>query len=96
MHIFFNEQDIANAVCVFVADLERTQPENVEIEFQFDEEEGVRCIAKTHRDFFYGEQQIADSIGFFLEEFHNFESHSMEILLGFDEDNGVTSQITIT
>ncbi|WP_088043723.1 DUF2653 family protein [Bacillus sp. EAC] len=97
MRIYFDEQDVANAICVFVADLERIRPEDVQIEFQFNEGEGVNCLVKAnHLDSHYGEQQISDAIGFYLDEIHRFSSHAMDIVIGFDEDDGITSEVTIT
>lgn len=97
MKIYLNEQDVAKAICVFVADLERIRPEDVQIEFLFNEDEGVGCQANTYnRNFNYSEQQISDAIGFFLDEVHRFSSHSMDIIIGFDEDEGITSEVSFT
>ena len=97
MKLYFDEQDVANAICVFVADLEQTRPENVQIEFQFDEDEGVSCqVNANHQYFKYGEQQISDAIGFYLDEIHRFSSHAMEIFIGFDDEEGITSEISFT
>ncbi|GGI11944.1 DUF2653 family protein [Gottfriedia solisilvae] len=97
MKIYLNEQDVANAICVFVADLERIRPEEVQIEFVFNEDEGVSCLVKMYnRNFNYGEQQMSDAIGFFLDEVHRFSSHSMEIIIHFHEDEGITSEVSFT
>lgn len=97
MRIYLDEQDVANAICVFVADIEQTYPENVHIEFQFNEGEGVSCQIKVnHQHFKYGEQQISDAIGFYLDEIHRFSSHAMDIVIGFDEEDGITSEVSFT
>ncbi|PEL11137.1 hypothetical protein CN601_10270 [Bacillus sp. AFS017336] len=95
--IFFDEQDVANAICVYAADLEGIPPENVQIEFQFNEDDGVCCeVSANHRNLIYFEQQISDAIGFYLDEIHHFSSHSMEIIIGFDEEAGITSDVSFT
>ncbi|MEH7401353.1 MULTISPECIES: DUF2653 family protein [Bacillaceae] len=95
MKIYFDEQDVANAICVYVADLEGIRPESVQIEFQFDEDDGVSCqVSANYRNVLYYEQQISDAIGFYLEEIHRFSSYAMEIIIGFDEEDGITSEIS--
>ncbi|WP_088071593.1 DUF2653 family protein [Gottfriedia luciferensis] len=97
MKIYFDEQDVANAICVFVADLEQIRPENVQIEFQFNEDEGVSCqVVANHQNFMYGEQQISDAIGFYLDEIHRFSSYAMEIIIGFDDEEGISGEISFT
>ncbi|MEE6450631.1 DUF2653 family protein [Gottfriedia acidiceleris] len=97
MKIFFDEQDVANAICVYAADLEGVPPESVQIEFLFNEDDGVSCeVLANHRNLIYFEQQISDAIGFYLEEIHRFSSYSMEIIIGFDEEEGITSEISFT
>ncbi|UPM55839.1 DUF2653 family protein [Gottfriedia acidiceleris] len=95
MKIYFDEQDVANAICVYAADLEGVRPESVQIEFQFNEDDGVSCeVSANHRNLIYFEQQISDAIGFYLEEIHRFSSNAMEIIIGFDEEDGITSEIS--
>jgi len=95
MKIYLDEQDIANAVCLFVADLERINPESVQMEFQYEEGEEICCAVNARgQRFLYNEQRISDAIGFLLEVEHNFVTNTMEVEVGFEEQDGIIAFVT--
>jgi hypothetical protein len=97
MKIYLNEQDIANAICIFVADLERIDPGNVQMEFQYEEGQGICCeVSARGQRFIYHEQRISDAIGFLLEVEHNFSTQTMEVEIDFDEQDGIIAHVTFS
>lgn len=98
MRIQFSEQDVMDAVCVFVAHNELIDPEDVEVDLRFDLATKVFYAITTYG--FFGKnhlhrQDLIDAIAYYLASWHNFIPEKLFVDLAFVEGEGIIADISI-
>jgi hypothetical protein len=94
MKIWFAEQDVIDAACVFVAETYRVPIERLQAELRYEEGSGIRGTAELreeHRLFDLSEQDLIDGAALYLSLYHNFDPQRLSVELMFDESEGVTA-----
>lgn len=92
--IVIPEQDIINALCVYISRKKQIQPEEVEIELMYDDDYGFSAEA------FWNDRKqvlvtvnIIEAIRLWLEEFLNRDPYAgIELVL--DDEDGIIAQIS--
>lgn len=92
--LILSEQDVVNAVCVYIAQKKQVRPEEVIVELIYDDDHGG-FSAETYVN---GRQQILitpnliEAIRLYLGEYLNEDPHSgIELVL--DDDEGIMAKI---
>jgi hypothetical protein len=97
MELLFNEQDLVDSVCVFVAAREYTNPEDVEVDLAFNPSFGFSATAITRgRTRNLNEQDLIDSVAVYLRDYHNFNPDQLQVDLQFTENVGITASIKVS
>lgn len=94
MKIWFSEQDVIDAACVFVAETYRVPIERLQAELRYDEGSGIRGTVEQigqPRVFDLSEQDLIDGAALYLSSYHAFDPHRLTVELQFDESEGVTA-----
>jgi hypothetical protein len=87
------EQDIINAICVYISRKKQIKPEDVEVELMYDEDYGFSAEAYVD-----GRKQvlitlnIIEALRMWLEEFLNRDPYS-GIKLVLDDEHGIIAEI---
>ncbi|MGG0462032.1 DUF2653 family protein [Priestia aryabhattai] len=96
MEVLFNEQDIVDSVCIYIALKERIEPEQVEVNLEIHPSLGVTAstlalgrTAQLH------EQDIIDAIAVYLQDYHQFVANHLQVNLSFSAKNGFTASIQV-
>ncbi|PLS17724.1 DUF2653 domain-containing protein [Bacillus sp. M6-12] len=91
--IIISEQDIINAICVYISRKKQVKPEEVEVELLYDDDYGFS--AESYVD---GRKQvlitanIIEALRLWLEEFMNRDPYAgIELVL--DDEEGITAVI---
>ncbi len=96
MELLFNEQDVIDSVCVFVAARDRLRPEQVEVDLEFNPSYGFAATAAVYgRTQRLNEQDLIDAIAVYLRDYHQFIPESLLIDLSFSETTGVSASIQV-
>lgn len=96
MRIHFDEQDVVDAVCVWVADRHGVRLEDVDVDLQFDPQAGFAAEARANwRHFHLNEQDMVDAIAFYLAEHHQFIPDELRVDLQFTEGVGVEADVLV-
>jgi hypothetical protein len=96
MRIYFEEQDVIDACCVFVARQERRRPEEIEVDLQFQPGVGFSADARFGwRHAHLTEQDLIDAIAVYLAEYHNFIPERLQVDLQFNEQTGICADILV-
>lgn len=88
------EQNIINAVCVYIARQNNVQPEQIEVELMYDDETSF-----TAEVFLNGQKQLLstfnliEAVRFSLNEFWNLDPLSTGIELLLDDVEGIIASI---
>lgn len=96
MKLFFTEQDLIDAVCVFSAQRWNKEPQQIEAELFVEEEKGFSAIASVQNGLYkypLTEQDLIDSVAVYLRDYHNFDPNRLFIELLFDEAKGFSAAI---
>lgn len=97
MKLFFNEQDVIDACCVFAAQRINGNPEDVDVDLQFNPTTGFEASARDMRRGFetihLTEQNIIDGIAVYLADYHNFIPEQLKINLQFNKGTGIEAVI---
>ncbi len=87
------EQDIINALCVYVSRKKQVKPDEVEVELMYDEDTGFSAEAWVD-----GRKQVlimlnmVEALRMWLEEFLNMDPYSgMKIVL--DDEQGIIAEV---
>lgn len=94
MKLYFEEQDVIDAVCVYEASLHSYRPEQIDVDLQFNQER--KCFASArlpYRTVDLNEQDLIDAIAVYLRDYHNFIPDRLRIELQFEQSTGVTADI---
>ncbi|MDP4163961.1 MAG: DUF2653 family protein [Bacillota bacterium] len=96
MELLFNEQDLVDSVCVYMAIRENVRPEQVDVDLEFNPSSGFAASA-----LFFGrttrltEQDIIDAVAIFLRDYHQFDPDSLLVDLSFSEQDGCKASIQV-
>lgn len=88
------EQNIINAICVYIARQNNVQPEQIEVELLYDDEIGFTAEAYLN-----GQKQllstlnIIEALRFSLNEFWNLDPLTTGIELLLDDEEGIIATI---
>lgn len=97
MKLLFNEQDVIDACCVFAAQRINGNPEDVDVDLQFNPTTGFEANARDLRREFQTihltEQNIIDGIAMYLADYHNFLPEKLKINLQFNKGTGIEAVI---
>ncbi|MDB5084645.1 MAG: hypothetical protein JWN30_1531 [Bacilli bacterium] len=92
LKIFFEEQDLIDAVCVYTAEYERVAAEHVRAELFFTEGQGFSAQPEDGRNGrLYArltEQNMIDAVATYLRDYHQFDPTLLGIELFFENDKG--------
>lgn len=96
MQILFNEQDVIDSVCVYVAQEEEIEPDHVDVDLRYNgqvfaEVEFRHFFREHHKDL--DEQDVIDAIAVYLRDYHQFDPEQLRINLLFTEDEGIGAKI---
>ncbi|MED4156409.1 DUF2653 family protein [Priestia aryabhattai] len=96
MEVLFNEQDIVDSVCIYIALKERIEPEQVEVNLELHPSLGVTAstlalglTAQLH------EQDIIDAVAVYLQDYHQFVANHLQVNLSFSAKNGFAASIQV-
>jgi len=89
-----SEQDIINAICLHIADYHRIEPEAVEVELAYDDDEGFSAEAYYEsRKQSLPSFQLIQAIRFWIEEVLKEDPIGAGIKLELDPDEGIIAII---
>lgn len=91
--LIISEQDIINALCVYISRKKEVKPEEVEVELMYDDDYGFSAEA-----YVYGRKQVLitvnmiEALRMWLEEYLNRDPYSgIELVL--DDEEGIIAVI---
>jgi hypothetical protein len=96
MKILFNEQDLIDSVCVFIANRYNEDIQGIEAELYHEEDKGISAettVKNDRKTYTLSEQDIIDAAAIYLDEYHNFDPIQLSIELIYDEDKGISAII---
>lgn len=88
------EQNIINAVCVYIARQKNVSPEEVEVELMYDDDSGFSAEAYVN-----GQQQVLTTLNLIealrqtIKEFLNLDPNSTGIELILDDEEGIIAAV---
>jgi len=96
MEVLFNEQDIVDSVCIYIALKERIEPEQIEVDLELHPSLGITAstlaLGRTAR---LHEQDIIDAVAVYLQDYHQFVADHLQVNLSFSEKDGFTASIQV-
>ncbi|MEK1830315.1 DUF2653 family protein [Priestia megaterium] len=96
MEVLFNEQDIVDSVCIYIALKERIEPEQVEVNLGLHPSHGVTgstlALGRTAQ---LHEQDIIDAVAVYLQDYHQFVANHLQVNLSFSAKNGFNASIQV-
>ena len=96
MEVLFNEQDIVDSICIYIALEERIEPEQVEVDLELHPSLGITAstlaLERTAR---LHEQDIIDAVAVYLQDYHQFVADHLQVNLSFSEKDGFTASIQV-
>jgi magnesium-transporting ATPase (P-type) len=98
MQLLFNEQDLIDSACVFVANQYNEEIQHIEAELHHDEEKGFSAAAAVrneHKSYQLSEKELIDAAAVYMKEYHNFDPDRLLIELIFEENDGISAVIEI-
>ncbi|MGE8206465.1 YxcD family protein [Heyndrickxia sp. NPDC080065] len=89
------EQDIVNAVCIYVADKYYVQPEEVSVELIFDDESGFSAeIEINDRLQKLTELNLIEALRHWLDSEHGLDPMAVGLELELDEQEGIIAYVS--
>lgn len=83
------EQDIINAICVYVSRKKQVKPEEVEVELMYDDDYGFSAEAFVHdRKQVLITQNMIEALRLWLDEYLNMDPY-IGLKLVLDEEEGI-------
>ncbi|HEO8422357.1 MAG: YxcD family protein [Niallia sp.] len=83
------EQDIINAICVYVARKKQVRPEEVEVELMYDDDYGFSAEAYVHdRKQVLITQNMIEALRLWLDEYLNMDPY-IGLKLVLDDEEGI-------
>lgn len=98
MELLFNEQDVVDSVCVYTANREYANPQDVDVDLQFNKNNGFAASVVTNgkKERYLNEQEIIDDVAEYLQEYHNFIAERIMVDLRFSDMDGIHASIRIS
>lgn len=88
------EQNIINAVCVYIARQKNTIPEEVEVELMYDDDSGFTAEAYVNgQQQFLSTLNLIEALRMTLQEFMNLDPNSTGIELILDDEQGIIAAV---
>lgn len=97
MRLYLNETEVIDGICVFIANLEGGNPENVDVQELNYHKNGTFSSKADYFESRYSlrAEQICEGIRQFLEEYHSFNPIVTNVELQFTEDEGVWAEVFV-
>jgi hypothetical protein len=95
MIIQFNEQDMVDSVCVFIASIENCDPNEVDVELSFETPRFSADATFPRGRRSLDDQDLIDAVAIFLRDYHNFDPARLSVDLTFQEGEGVGATIDV-
>jgi len=96
MEVLFNEQDIVDSICIYIALKERIEPEQVEVDLELHPSRGITAstlaLGRTAQLY---EQDIIDAVAVYLQDCHQFVANHLQVNLSFSDKNGFIASIQV-
>lgn len=90
-----SEQDIVNALCLYVADKKQINPSDIGIELMWDEEYGFSAsAAENGRSQILIQANMIEAIRFWLQHELNRDPFAASLELELDDDEGIIAFAT--
>ncbi|MGG0473764.1 DUF2653 family protein [Priestia aryabhattai] len=96
MEVLFNEQDLVDSICIYIAVKESIEPQHVEVDLEFHPSLGFAAstLALGRATRLY-EQDIIDAVAVYLQDYHQFITDHLQVNLSFSEKDGFTASIQV-
>ncbi|KYD08462.1 MULTISPECIES: DUF2653 family protein [Heyndrickxia] len=89
------EQDIINAICIYIADKYYIQPEEVSVELIYDDETGFSAeIEMNDRIQQLSELNLIEALRHWLGTEHGLDSMSVALELELNDDEGIIAYVS--
>jgi hypothetical protein len=96
MKILFNEQDLIDSACVFIANRYNEDLQDIQAELYHEEEMGISAVTTVKNDrktYTLSEQDIIDATATYLDAYHTFDPIQLSIELIYEENKGISAVI---
>ncbi|RYL94793.1 DUF2653 family protein [Sporolactobacillus sp. THM7-4] len=88
--IIIPEQEIVNAICLFLSDRKDVSPENVEVELMYDDDYGFSAEAYVNgRKQILVESNIIEAVRYWLDTEMNVDPFAASLRLSLDDEQGI-------
>ncbi|MDD1513800.1 YxcD family protein [Priestia megaterium] len=88
--IKISEQDIINAMCLYIAEKKQVQPQEVEIELMYDDDYGFSAQSYVHdRKQVHITLNIIEALRFWLDREMNVDPYAAGLELELDDEEGI-------
>lgn len=88
------EQNIINAVCVYIARQKHVIPEEVEVELMYDDDSGFTAEAYVNgQQQFLSTLNLIEALRLSIQEFLNLDPNSTGIELILDDEEGIIAAV---
>ncbi|MEI2361165.1 YxcD family protein [Priestia sp. YIM B13446] len=88
--IKISEQDIINAMCLYIAEKKQVQPQEVEIELMYDDDYGFSAESYVHdRKQVHITLNIIEALRFWLDAEMNVDPYAAGLELELDDEEGI-------
>lgn len=94
--LIISEQDMVNAICLFLSHEVNVQPDEIEVELYYDDEEAEQFLAEA---FVNGQQhllpvvKIITALRLWIDLYSEFDPIAASITLDFNETRGIYATI---
>ncbi len=89
-----SEQDIVNAICLDLSNKHRTNPENVEVELMFEDDEGFSAEASINgRTHLLTSFDMIQAIRYWIGEVLHEDANAAGIRLVLDDEEGILATV---
>lgn len=91
--LIISEQNIINAVCVYIARKKQVKPEEVEVELMYDDDHGFSAeVFANHRNQVLITANLIEALRLWLDEFEGHDPYA-PIKLHLDDSEGIIAYI---
>lgn len=92
--LIMSEQDIVNAICIDQSQKHNVQPEEIEVELLYDDEEGFSAELEFNgHQKVIGSFDIIQAIRYWIKEVLNKDPYAAGIKLLLDREEGIIAEI---
>lgn len=91
-----SEQDIINAMCLYIADKKQVQPQEVEVELMYDDDYGFSAESYVNdRKQVHITLNIVEALRLWLDTQMNIDPFSTGLELELDDEEGIIAYATV-